>query len=988
MPLSPPPIDRRTADDVYAQTAALAERLTAWRRLAGGDPDAGAALLRVFARFAELVIRRLNRAPEKHFLAFLDLIGARLEPPQAARAPLTFYLAEGAAEDVLVPAGTPVAVAGEASGGQPILFATTDDLVVSAVPLERVYLYDPLADRYVPFQPQRPAGETVAASAALAGAAREEVAVEHSLYLTGEGFEREDLDSINLLVKSRDARPLPYKTSWWFWDSAAWRSAGDQWWFPALFDQVRQERMLVSVQGPLRLFEIGGRTAPWLRSKLDSPLPLSPPRMSITAEASRPGPGGLDFAFSGSEPIDLSKEFYPFGKEPAFGATFYLASSVFRVAGGRCALDLRVPANPPVPPAASPGLKLLWEALCRSGWRELTPDADGSNNLTQEGEIAFTLPADVAEGEVQGETGYWLRVRIVAGGYGQPEGWVSKKDDKTGQTIYDFQPATLTPPILSKVVPRTTSAAFFPVTGCLCENGPAAVDRTAAATTPDTDFQPFTRLAQGGDELGLYLGFGQAFASRPMRLYLALGSPAFGSQSAPPDEVGWEYWGPSADPAVPGWQPLLVDDRTRGLTESGMVTFLGPSDHAASEQFGASAFWVRARWSKGRPLLRRVLANTVWAEQSTRVDQEVLGSSNGRRGQEFDLSQSPALAGQILEVREHAAYPPARHEELAAQAGGDALDIVLDDAGEAQEVWVRWDPVPDFYGSGPWERHYLFDPLAGQVRFGDGEGGRIPPQGAGNVRISYRVGGGDRGNVPAGAVSDLATSLPGVEAVWNAEEALGGAERETLPQLMGRGPLLLRHRGRAVTAQDYADLAHEASDDVARVWVLTPTKPEEAGRVTVLVVPRSPELPPAPTTGFLALVRDHLLARCDPTVELTVAGPTWSQAVVRAGLAVAPSFTASARLADDAAAAIGAFFDPVSGGPDGKGWTAARWADPARPGAADLELLLATLPGVVRMAAGPAVAFTPSLATPPGDEALYTLLYPGTPEILVQPVGA
>jgi hypothetical protein len=47
--------------------------------------------------------------PEKNFLAFLNLIGTELLPPQPARAPLTFRLAENSPVDALVPAGTQAA---------------------------------------------------------------------------------------------------------------------------------------------------------------------------------------------------------------------------------------------------------------------------------------------------------------------------------------------------------------------------------------------------------------------------------------------------------------------------------------------------------------------------------------------------------------------------------------------------------------------------------------------------------------------------------------------------------------------------------------------------------------------------------------------------------------------------------------------------------------------------------------------------------------
>ena len=55
------------------------------------DPMAE-ALLRVFARYCEVIIQRLNRAPEKNYLAFLDTLNLSRIPPLPAQAPLTFSL--------------------------------------------------------------------------------------------------------------------------------------------------------------------------------------------------------------------------------------------------------------------------------------------------------------------------------------------------------------------------------------------------------------------------------------------------------------------------------------------------------------------------------------------------------------------------------------------------------------------------------------------------------------------------------------------------------------------------------------------------------------------------------------------------------------------------------------------------------------------------------------------------------------------------------
>src|SRR5271157_1589916 len=131
-----PRIDRRTTEDVVAQVRKLLPfYLKDWPQngRAGQLDD---ALVMVFARFCEMIIARLNRAPEKNFLAFLDLLGFAPLPLEASRAPLSFYLPPRSAQAAKVPARTQAAA--PPSGGQqsPIIFETDSDLVVVPVKLE------------------------------------------------------------------------------------------------------------------------------------------------------------------------------------------------------------------------------------------------------------------------------------------------------------------------------------------------------------------------------------------------------------------------------------------------------------------------------------------------------------------------------------------------------------------------------------------------------------------------------------------------------------------------------------------------------------------------------------------------------------------------------------------------------------------------------------------------------------------------------------
>ncbi len=99
--------------------------------------DPGVTLIETFAHMVDQLVYRLNRVPDRNYLAFLDLLGVRLFPPTAARAEVVFWLAAAQPDTVLLPAGTEVATEHPAVG-EAVVFATVDDLPLPPCELTRL----------------------------------------------------------------------------------------------------------------------------------------------------------------------------------------------------------------------------------------------------------------------------------------------------------------------------------------------------------------------------------------------------------------------------------------------------------------------------------------------------------------------------------------------------------------------------------------------------------------------------------------------------------------------------------------------------------------------------------------------------------------------------------------------------------------------------------------------------------------------------------
>ncbi len=123
MPLTLPSIDDRNFQQLMDEARQrIIQTAPGWNDLSPSDP--GIVLLEVFAHLTEIMIYRLNRLPEKSYIAFLRLLGVSLYPPSAASVTLRFSLAQPAASPVEIPRSTRVTLNRSDGSGEPPIFIT------------------------------------------------------------------------------------------------------------------------------------------------------------------------------------------------------------------------------------------------------------------------------------------------------------------------------------------------------------------------------------------------------------------------------------------------------------------------------------------------------------------------------------------------------------------------------------------------------------------------------------------------------------------------------------------------------------------------------------------------------------------------------------------------------------------------------------------------------------------------------------------------
>jgi hypothetical protein len=172
----------------------------------------------------------------------------------------------------------------------------------------------------------------------------------------------------------------------------------------------------------------------------------------------------------------------------------------------------------------------------------------------------------------------------------------------------------------------------------------------------------------------------------------------------------------------------------------------------------------------------------VTAVEGRTVTAELLGVSDGAPNQLYTLGEGPVIS--------------------------DSVTVTVDGPGGA----TRWHEVRSLATATPAQRCFVTQRAAdGRVTllFGDGTNGAVPPRGSAldqvEVLATYRVGGGPQGNVPPGTT--FTTPVSALRRIVAPAGGTGGAAAESVTGARDLAPRLYRAQDRAVTADDYVELA-------------------------------------------------------------------------------------------------------------------------------------------------------------------------------------
>jgi hypothetical protein len=612
--------------------------------------------------------------------------------------------------------------------------------------------------------------------------------------------------------------------------------------------------------------------------------------------------------------------------------------------------------------------ELSWEYWNGKGWWKLDVTLDDTQNLKTTGAVQFQVPDDIASSDWAGKTNFWIRARLIGGDYGKEKVTVTTKPlpsppnpaGSTEQTV-DRSTEGIRPPsvlkleisyrvckppklpdyvlaqdsgsIVNQSDANTTGGAiveaFVPLSLMLGRlSGSVATTTTTPKCPPQCECQkhtttdpnaPVTPAPPAGPvtlETGrsLFIGLDATVSESPVNVLLLVESEHDHTAFAPMRIEAL---------AAGHFKPIVADDATRALGESEVLSMSFAKPPTLSDLFGRSRTWLRlvpktqGDWI---PSLRGAYLNAVFAGATETLTRELVGSSDGSPNLTVRLARPPVLRDTLeLRVRE-----PLGEEERDALVKSDA-NLVLTDPDGLTGDWVLWKKVIDPDDQGPTERVYALDEKLGEIRFGDGIHGRIPPIGRDSI-VAFKysrteVGSGASSTVPGNLITartalNLVSPVESVEAVFAADQSAGGAPPESDERVLRFGFARLRHRGRVVTANDIEDLALQSSPDIAQARAVV-----KQGYIRLVVVMKGQK--PTPNASQVRELRRLLLHAAPISLSapnaLRIDGPGIRKLRIELVLEI-EKLDDAGQVSKWVKDQLATFFDSTIGGVDKDGW--------------------------------------------------------------------
>ena len=900
-------IDDSSREDILQRIRELSVSYTPEWQFDVENPDMGSVLALLFTDQMQDNLKHFNMLLERDYVGLINMLGISLKPAFPAHSIISMSLVPGTVAGIRLPKGTKLL--GQSDSDERLVFETAHGIYVTQSRLVSVFMTSGSIGKVIPIKGDFAPVEYVEGTAAGDNEEMDTGAVEllpenpdaFELFdFRGEGYGKNGLllyhshlfdvqdNDICMEIKDADelvdgicngAYRLYYYTDGRFEQVISIRREGKE---RIVFSKQKECKKLIGKEADysVLLIEPAGL--------IEKNITVSDIRFSSTG---KPMPAGQ--VWNGNTELD-GKAFLPFGDTLSLFSELYIGHEYFAKPGSRVSItfdldfethlvemprqlenmQLKIIVKKPKKdfqgaPAEIYADEISIEYFNGTGWRKL-PVTQPVGQLFGMGktgacELSFICPDDWADLDIGGFTNKCIRIQLLR-----------------ADNCY-YQPALHHYPIIRNMqVSYTYEQHFERPQKIVCVSGSRRLDMTTALDENPV-IPVFVRSPY--NDTALYLGFDQKLEDGPVSMMFRIGE----TQSYQGGNLRFSY------STREGFSRLKLTDNTDGLSHTGTLLFMPPSDMTKKTIEGQEAYWIRITDEKNdlenhpekRPVIYEIRLNAVEADNIDSLEESEYYIDSYGPDMSFSINAQNILNVDVW-VNETRNFSESEMRRML-YSEPDRANAEYNFMGEIEAFYVKWEEVPNFDKSGAGDRHFVVDRMNSMLYFGDGVHVQIPKNTSGVAfKVKVSCCSGSSANVPQGSIKMPLGNLMFMEEMHNPIQAFGGMDMETMDEALRRGTTLLNSRNRLVSAMDYEREVLNFSNRISQVKAVSGVKKDgsfDAGAITLAILMEDYQDGSHSFINMRKRLREHLLTCCEMSVDstkLAIVEPVFAEISVEA----------------------------------------------------------------------------------------------------------
>lgn len=813
-----PKLDNRNFDDLLQEAKFLAKQYTPEWNFDEKSSDLGVTFTEIFCNMMENTISRYNKTAYNYYLVFLNMLGIKLRPAESASGMVVVNATKGS-DGGYVEKGSRIFAPADTEDGM-VIYETLDALTAIDTSIRSIYFTEPKNDFIGCAYKYSEENEEIKPFRIFDNVFNKNLQ-RHEIYfddMTVFNMTNTDLVfSFYNRLSATNQKLLPDL----FYDpeNVSWEyySADEEKWKKA--DSVEKHKFGVRVKfkGQSDVTKLMDKESRFIRCKFNK-IPNS--GISLTSVNYRPisQPIPADAFFNESSEL-ANNDFYPFNEEYNLYNSFSIKSDeVFSKKGATITLSANLQFIKIKNDVENPARKykmimnesdfgsmeagdmkidvVKWEYWNGKGWARLEVEDKGEeffkiNNDNKEPkirrELKFKCPKDIDVISVGSDDGYFIRARIY----------------KMNQR-YDFFANYITPYINDLKLEYNYEGEEHQFSSVIVKSNLS----DKVVNLSDRGLYPVLEKYIC-DCPAMYLCLSRPLVQGMIRMFFDIEEGIHRFNPV----LKWEYLSKSHDGKYK-WKHMEIMDGTEDFAYSETVAMIGKNDFEESTIFGSTGYFIRILNPDGkysdtsniayRPVVNDIKFNTVRVVQRNTRPSEYFPIERDEQNKVCKLS-NPDVASVEVWVNEFGEISDYEQDMFTKFMRKDC-EPKYNELGELEELWIKWKPVRNLISCDINDRVYEIDYSKGEILFGNGKHGKIPPeQYKDSIRIDYSICNGSKGNIPKESLSDFLNFVSGISSVTNPDPMLGGVDMETIELASKRVFSQVSCGNRLVSLNDFED---------------------------------------------------------------------------------------------------------------------------------------------------------------------------------------